>query len=128
MSKLPKLEEATVVSVEGRGSVLAVRILFDGEDEPEEYLASSGTAAQLVVGKRVPMTRLPKKRARAGRPPKITEVKVRRAIRKLGEGATQREVARELNVSASTIRELQTRIGKSWEVFISEAYNLEMEI
>ena len=107
-----KIVWGTVLSAQRRGRSLLIRLRFDGDDEPQEYTSAPANAEYFAPGKRVPMARETK---RAGRRRKATITKVRRAVHKLGGRATQKAVAEELNVNASTLHRLQARVGKSWE-------------
>jgi hypothetical protein len=116
------VKEGTVVKVE-KGRPPRVHVLFDGDEEPAVYDSSPNTPA---VGARVYFTT--QIQERRGRKLRLTEVVVKRAIRKLGEGATQKAVADELKVSARSLHNLQTRIGKTWDELTGNAYNLTDEI
>ncbi len=122
-----KQEKAKVIPAERRGGVLYLLLQFRGDAEPSESQASlsPGALAYFAPGAWVDVWR---DTNRGGRRRKVALAEVKRVIRRLGEGASQKAVAEELNVSTRTLHRLVARGEKSWEELITNAYNLSDEV
>jgi hypothetical protein len=116
-----KLERAKVLSAEQRRNVLFVRLRYESDGAEVELEASRALAEEFAPCKWVGVVRQTK---RAGRRSKNTLTDVKRAIRKLGEGATQKTVAEALGVDASTPAVCKPAASLTSASHVKDAYNL----